>query len=267
MHHKFDIRVINLKRAKKRKKEFITNNSCIDFTFFDAIDGNKLSNNDLVNTRYFIQPLPFHTMGAYGCALSHIKLWEECVIMGTPLTIVEDDAIFRHDFYKQASEVITQAKDFDIILWGFNLDSVLSLDIMPNVSPAFLKFSQSNFRKYTKTFQGDTTAVYPNKLYWSLGIPAYTISPKGAKYFLENVVPIKDFNFDMTILNIDYFDKEVFKLCSEINIGIDVSMARFYKSCSAFVSLPPLAISCNEISESYIHPFNKKNKTSKDIKL
>lgn len=260
MNYNFDIRVINLKRAKKRKKDFIANNSNIDFTFFEAIDGTNLTQTNITDPKYFIQPLPFHTMGTYGCALSHIKLWEECSTLNRPLTIVEDDVIFRHDFYTQASSVLNQTKDFDIILWGFNLDSILSLDIMPNVSPAFLKFSQNSFRKYTKNFQENTISSYPNKLYWSLGIPAYTISPKGAKYFLEQCVPVKDFNFDITILNVEYFDKEVFKLCSEINLGIDISMARLWKSCDAYVSLPPLAISCNETKESYIHPFNKKNK-------
>jgi len=259
MKDDFDIRVISLNRARKRRKEFRENNKDIDFSFFDAVDGNKLTTDDLTNTNYFVQPLPMRTKGAYGCALSHLTLWQECIKTNKNITIVEDDVIFRKDFYNEASKVLYLAEDFDIILWGVNMDSVLSLDIMPKVTPAFLRFSESTFRKHLENFKNETSKAYPHKLFWSLGIPAYTISPKGAKQYIKKCLPLKDFNHDVAILDMQYFDREVIRLCCDNNYGIDVNMAVHYRTSKSYVSLPPLALSPNIKNNSYIHPSNKNN--------
>ena len=50
--------------SRKSRKEFKENNIGIDFKFFDAIDGHKLTINDLTNTNHFVQPLSFRTKGA-----------------------------------------------------------------------------------------------------------------------------------------------------------------------------------------------------------
>ena len=139
------------------------------------------------------------------------------------------------------------------------MDSVLSLDIMPKVTPAFLRFSDSTFRKYAENFKNEITKAYPHRLFWSLGIPAYTISPKGAKYYLEKCIPLKDFSHDIAILDMEYFDREVIRLNCENNYGIDINMAIHYRTTKSYVSLPPLALSKNFKDTSYIHPSNKNN--------
>jgi GR25 family glycosyltransferase involved in LPS biosynthesis len=53
------------------------------------------------------------------------------------LTIAEDDAVFRADFEHEANRVIASlSPDWDMILWGWNFDSILGLEFMKNVSPA-----------------------------------------------------------------------------------------------------------------------------------
>ena len=67
------IRVISLKRSKKRREVFSSLNSHMNFDFYDAIDGSKMTRQMLKGTKLFQTGLPY-TAGAYGAALSHLNL-------------------------------------------------------------------------------------------------------------------------------------------------------------------------------------------------
>ena len=99
------IKVINLKRSKKRRESFLLKNNGLICDFFDAIDGSQLSDAKKNDPNFFVEPLSFPSVGAYGCALSHLSLWKHAIEKNEPLTIAEDDAIFRDDFKIKSENV------------------------------------------------------------------------------------------------------------------------------------------------------------------
>lgn len=261
MTFNFNIKVISLERAKQRRKEFRKHNSHIDFKFTNGIDGMSLPSEVFYDEKFFIQPLDFITKGAYGCALSHINLWDEVIETNKPITIVEDDAIFRKDFYIQANKIIENIPiDYDIINWGINIDSIMSLDIMPNIAPVFCRFSQNSFKDNVETFVNDNTPCYPHKLFYSSGIPAYTLSVNGAKYLKQKCVPFQNFFKQFPVVTFTTQDTEEIEILIQRNEGVDTAMAQVYHSSKSFVSLPPLVLSVNNKFKSDVHPLNSKNK-------
>jgi GR25 family glycosyltransferase involved in LPS biosynthesis len=77
------IKVISLERSIKRREIFSEYNKDIKFDFISAIDGEKL---EKIDNNIFSLPLAFPSMGVYGCALSHLLLWDFSINKNTPLT-------------------------------------------------------------------------------------------------------------------------------------------------------------------------------------
>jgi glycosyl transferase, family 25 len=236
------IRVINLERSVDRKREFIQNNAGLAHEFFPAVDGKLLTERQIGDERLFIKPLPFPSIGAYGVALSHLALWERVIEANQPMTIAEDDAIFRSDFASESGKVLSQLPEsWDIILWGWNFDSILCVTAIANVSPVVMLFNQNSLREQTDSFRKLTLPSHLLKLDKCFGIPAYTISPAGAKKFKAQCFPMKNFELYFPILN-----RKI------PNTGIDVAMNRIYSSTESFVAFPPLAITKNDHGVSTI---------------
>jgi hypothetical protein len=85
--------------------------------------------------------------GVWMRLVSHQAVGALCRFSGN-LTIAEDDAVFRADFEHEANRVIASlSPDWDMILWGWNFDSILGLEFMANVSPAFMRFDQDQMRQ------------------------------------------------------------------------------------------------------------------------
>jgi len=207
------IQVISLQRSLQRKKDFIKNNFGLDYEFFAAVDGKSLKNDELNNNRHFVNPLPFPSLGAYGVALSHLKLWNKAIQNNKSVTIAEDDAIFRFDFKEKSSRI----------------------NSMGGISPSVMVFSQEQLRNNIDNFKSNNSEVYPFKLDKCFGIPAYTISPKGAEIFKAQCFPMKNFELFFPLLN-----RKI------QNTGIDIAMNSIYGKSKSYVSFPPLAVTKNE---------------------
>ncbi len=229
------IKVISLDRSEARRNEFIEMNEGLNYEFISAIDGSTLDKKIIEDTNLFGLGLNY-TSGAKGCALSHLNLWELAIAENQVLTIAEDDAIFREDFFEMANEVISLLSDgWDIIFWGWNFDSILSVDLLPNISKAVMVFDQAMLRNSIPNFRKIKTRCLPIRLDKCLGTPAYSISPAGAKKFKSMCFPLSPFTLEFPRLN--------GKLP---NTGIDFAMNRIYSSTNSFVCLPPLAVTKNE---------------------
>jgi hypothetical protein len=93
-----DIYVINLDRSPERISEFFTVNRNLSATVsrYPAIDGRTFDLDSLVRqglvTKHIVNPDMF-SIGALGCALSNIALWDKAIGSGQSLTVCEDDAI------------------------------------------------------------------------------------------------------------------------------------------------------------------------------
>jgi GR25 family glycosyltransferase involved in LPS biosynthesis len=236
------IQVINLERSLERRNEFIKINAGLNYEFVSGVDGKLLSEGEIKNNQNFIPPLPFPSLGAYGAALSHLQLWELAISNNTALTIAEDDAIFRADFHSKSLEVINQLPaDWDIVLWGWNFDSILSITAMPDISPSVVLFNQDALRNNVGLFRDVKSQPYPFRLDKCFGIPAYTISPKGASVFKSMCFPMKNFELFFPVLN-----RKI------PNTGIDVAMNKIYATANSYVSFPPLVVTKNEHASSTI---------------
>ena len=102
------IRVISLVRADDRRRSIRQQfaKMGLNFEFFDAVDGkNKMGEFGRYKPaqvrKIGAKPL---TWGQLGCFESHYLLWEECVQSGRPMIVVEDDAIFDADRFREFVE-------------------------------------------------------------------------------------------------------------------------------------------------------------------
>jgi glycosyl transferase family 25 len=240
-----NIRVISMESSAERRKTFVNLNKHIKFDFFNAIEGNKLTREFIASTNLFEKNLPY-TAGAFGCALSHLALWDEAITLKKVITIAEDDAIFRLDFESlHEKKVNSLPSDWDFILWGWNFDSILSIDVMPNISPVVMVFDQDQLRNSVDAFQkfsGDATVFKLDKCF---GIPSYSISPSGAAKFKSLCFPLTNFLLFFPLLNRQLQ-----------NSGIDIAMSKIYQTSNSYVAFPPLAITMNDQSITAIQNNN-----------
>jgi GR25 family glycosyltransferase involved in LPS biosynthesis len=246
--NKLNINVINLKYSSERRKIFLNENKHLKFKFFNAIDGNNLSKKYIDSLKLFENNLTY-TLGALGNSLSHLKLWEESIRKNKILTIAEDDAIFRNDFNVQYNKKIKSLpKNWDIILWGWNFDSYLSIKIIPDISPVLMLFDQNKMKNSINNFKKEKNNVNIFNLDKCFGIFSYTISPKGAKKLKSLCFPITNFLFSFPLLN-----KKI------QNKTLDSVMNKFYNSLNSYICFPPLCITKNEHNNSTIRCWEAKS--------
>jgi GR25 family glycosyltransferase involved in LPS biosynthesis len=230
------IRVISLVRHANRRAAFGQRNAHVPFTFFDAIDGRALTAADVEASGAFSPEVKrTYDAHAYGCALSHWHLWKEAAASDEPLTIAEDDAIFRHDFQARFEQVLQSLPaDWDMVLWGWNFDSALLVHPMGSVSPVAMVFEQQQLRRSLDAFQREPAPVQAFRMESAFGLPAYTLSPKGAARMLALCFPLKPLS--------------VFAPVSKhlvANIGVDVAACAAYRQAECFACFPPLAVTPN----------------------
>ncbi len=234
------IKVISLTRTPDRRAEFARRNPGLAYEFFDAVDGAALTRAAVAASGLFQAGLNF-TAGAYGIALSHHRLWQEAAAGEAPLTVAEDDAIFRSDFTQRRHEFLAQLPpDWDIVLWGFNFDAPLSLRL-PFGLPGIFTASHNHIRQAVQNFQSFTGAPSPCRLEFSFGLPAYSISAGGARRFLKELFPLRDYS-------------RVYPLIPKPvrNEGIDIAMNQVYPGAAAFIALPPLVVTPNDRANSTV---------------
>lgn len=235
------IKVISLTRMPERRAEFQRRNPGLAFEFVDAVDGSTLAEEALAAGGLFPPGIDY-TPGARGAALSHLKLWDEAIATGQPLTVAEDDAVFRPDFAAMQAEFLAGlAPGWDLVLWGYNFDSVLSF-WLPFGLRTVLWFDNSQARTALARLGGDSGRPQLYRLEFSFGLPAYSISPAGARRFKAGCFPLRDFTRNYPLV-----PKPV------RNFGIDVAMNQVHALAGAHVCFPPLAITPNERATSTTH--------------
>jgi GR25 family glycosyltransferase involved in LPS biosynthesis len=239
-----DTYLINLDRNSDRLAGFLgTNSHLSNVRRFPAVDGSTISRRQLCERGVFRTEMPAYSDGAVGCALSHLALWREAITQSRPITVLEDDAITNVHFEVEASASIESLPtDWDIILWGWNFDSVLLFNFLPGVSPCLGIFSEPELKTSTSTYQQLHVKPQTFRLQRAFGTLGYSISPRGAEKFANHCLPIREMDVYCSGLN-----------RSVSNFGIDVMMNALYPKVNAFVSFPPLAVSKNEKSVSTVN--------------
>ncbi|MGH6802998.1 MAG: glycosyltransferase family 25 protein [Methyloceanibacter sp.] len=237
-----DLYLINLARSHQRLEEFEQHNKgTIAYSRFAAVDGKLVSRADLTD-KGIVLPGVNYSDGAIGCALSHLGLWELASKEGKIITVCEDDAIFNKNFTEIQSKLLTNlGSNFDLVLWGWNFDSILAFDLLPGVSPCLARFDQASLRTSVDKFRDANFSPKLFRLHRAFGIPSYTVSPVGAEKLKETCFPIRSLNVFFPGLN-----------RALPNNGIDIPMNEAYPRMRALVSFPPLVVTKNDHSTSTV---------------
>ncbi len=236
------ITLLNLDRSCDRLQHFMTVNAHLrNVERFSAIDGQAVSQEEL-RAQGALEGIPPYTPGALGVYLSHLAQWERAVTTGRIQTVAEDDAIFSHAFSTLQPHLVEVAgDDWDFILWGWNFDAFLWVDLIPNVSPAVIRTFQDRLRFGLSEFQEQQLEHSLFKLLHFFGLMCYSVSPRGARRMLDFCIPLRP----MTI-PFPGFDVVI------ENQGMDYMLNGIIPQMNAFVCLPPLVVSENRHETSTV---------------
>jgi len=234
--------LINLDQSTARLEEFRrVNNHMPEIHRFPPVEGASADRLQLIADKVISADL-YYSDGALGCALSHIFFWSAAAESGEAITVVEDDAIIHRRFNEASERLIrTLPCDWDLIMWGWNFDSILLTDILPGVSPCLSTFDQDALRVGADRYTALEFFPQAFRLLRCFGTIAYTISAGGAKRLREQCLPLRPLTVDFPMVNPRF-----------PNNGIDIAMNAVYPSINAYVCFPPLIITKNEHAGSTV---------------
>ena len=225
--------VINLDRCADRFDAFRTRNAHLgSVRRLAAMHGTTVDRLDLQRRGLMTADLNFSD-GAVGCALSHLSLWRGVAAGSRALTVCEDDAVCASDFIAAANKRIAGvADDWDIVLWGWLLNSMLELQIFPG-QPAFLCHGPTP--PGVADFVATSSAPGSGNLFRlnrACGTMCYTISPKGAARLLALCTPLRRARLYLPEAPAGW----------PVD-GIDIMMCLFHPTLNSYISVPPLVMS------------------------
>ncbi len=218
--------VINLPRHSSRQKHIVDELSAneVQFSWVDAVDGEQLSNSELLENTASALSRWFMTPGMIGCFLSHRKCWEKCALSGEPLLVFEDDVVLAPNFKQIVVDAVAQCntnekatgKKWDVLLLGafgcvhprrkYSVCDMICA-VTGGISYGFRSWRKAhhilNLTKGLHTtpseiegkFDADETPPCIHIPMCPYGAHAYIITPKGASKLL-NALPRASYHVD-----------------------------------------------------------------------
>ncbi|WP_418610513.1 glycosyltransferase family 25 protein [Gluconobacter cerinus] len=235
--------VISLASRPDRLAQFNAINAPFldQITVFPATDKNDVSKQACIDAGIVLNDADYDDT-ALAVAMSHLRLWQLCRDIGEPIMVMEDDVHLSPDFWKDREKALTTNPDYDFLALGFNTDWPLEVAFVPGSMKATIIFDEEQ----PKFSQGHAFC-YP-QLSAFAGCCCYVITPPCAKFFMENIFPIKDGYYALR-----YFTSPVCREFTRIrwtNVGIDVAISMVLQDVRSYVCLPPIAIPGNDWSSS-----------------
>lgn len=212
--------------------------TAIPFRHFVGVDGATITSRS--QTRGILaEGATRYSPGAVGCAMSHAALWKQCAASADNFVIFEDDAHIRDDFVNQFYTLIASQRSWDIIFFGCNTDSIVSIpyaggiDFTGQFSTLYPNLGQlAAFTKMTV----DATLL---RLKFSFGLCGYAVSPAGARKLIEKCLPM-----DNRPVQIEPENR------SFPAYSIDCMLISVYPQIDAFICFPPLVMTPNDQATS-----------------
>jgi GR25 family glycosyltransferase involved in LPS biosynthesis len=237
-----NFQVISLDSLADRYLDFLAKNSRDDlsFTKFSAIDGKALNREFLIANGVLSSELNYK-LGALGCAMSHLSLWNQAVQTNTIIHIAEDDAVFRHDLSDHMRRVLGTINDFDLIFWGFNRDLNAAFEI-PGLGGCMAIMEEADIKNEDDliAYQATSCPVFLAKSTRAFGTLSYSISPTGAQKLMTACLPLRPMTQDVSWG--DGIGGSLDLIFN--NVGIDVLMGVIlHQQLNSYLMFPPLAIS------------------------
>lgn len=235
------VHVINLDRDPERLARFHRLNAHLpEVIRLPAVDGSTLDRRELEANGYILAGLRYSN-GSLGCALSHIALWRQAIREQKPITVAEDDAVFAPDFITASGALLGMLPaDWDIVLWGWNFDALLWVEIPEGVSACRIEFNQNHLRENIEVFRTRKYGHAPLRLRHAFGNLCYSVSPAGARTLLDNCLPLGD-----PLVKFPGYGVVI------ENKTFDSTMNRIYPQLKAYACMPPLAVSENRHETSH----------------
>ena len=176
--------------------------------------------------------------------MSQKKVWEECISTAAAVTVAEDDAVFNRHFADKAGTTLAALPpDWDIVLWGWNFDAPLHVEVIAGLKQSYLRFDGRRLGPRLHEFQEMDYRVMPFRLLGVFGMPCYSISPQGARRLSELCFPLRREPVPVPSLGRNL-----------PNATLDTLMNKHYGSLKAYVAMPPLVWTENDKRASDIHP-------------
>ncbi len=228
--------VINLAREPKKFENFLKLNSgCqIDFRRYEACDGAALSEAEAVEMKVVLPGKKF-TKGSIGCAISHFRLWQQCIEKGEPMLVFEDDAAIRNDFNEAFPKLLAGLEGWDYLTFGYNTDSILDIEIARGMSSAVAFTPNYPSEQTLKDFVRSAKPAAAYRLNNCFGTCGYAISPAGAKRLSRLCFPMDNRSITIAAL------KRTFPA-----FNFDCILNDVYPKIEAYASYPPLVLPKND---------------------
>jgi glycosyl transferase family 25 len=228
--------VINLAREPKKFENFLKLNggSKIDFRRYDACDGAAASEAEAVSMKIVVPGTKF-TKGSIGCAISHFRLWQQCIEKGEPILVFEDDAAVRNDFNEIFPRLLAGLEGWDYLTFGYNTDSILDIEIANGITSAIAFSPNYPSEQALKDFVHSAKPASAYRLNNCFGTCGYAISPAGAKKLSKLCFPMNNRSITIAAL------KRTFPA-----FNFDCILNDVYPKIDAYVSYPPLVVPKND---------------------
>lgn len=235
--------VLNLERREDRRAQFRHWNAetpGLRFEFVKAVDSIELDVEQVRRATLLTEDAQIPA-GHLACALSHRSILLKAQSEERPFFICEDDAVFRLDFYSQWMIILSQLPtDWDIVLFGYNFDSAISMELIPGVQSFLSAFDNKPIdsrmlSQFRQCFQG----VLLRRLANAFGTLAYAVSPKGAEKLLNSCFPLRN-----DVVPIPCLHRAVRAF------SLDCLMNKYYRDWNAYAAFPPLAVTPNDKLQS-----------------
>ena len=180
--------------------------------------------------------------GSIDRALSHIRLLQDAVTNNEMYLILEDDAKLHKDFDRLLESMLSNQKEFDFMLLGFNFDSYVF--VKDDESPTGVlkhSFSQTSLVDSWDELAHTIPLPQPRKLLNGWGLGATLTSPAGAQKILTHLR-----EFESEFINIGDLS-----ITTEVK-SFDAILNPLYRELQAYVAVPPIVWFKNLKSESKI---------------
>jgi GR25 family glycosyltransferase involved in LPS biosynthesis/tetratricopeptide (TPR) repeat protein len=211
---------------------------------WQAVDGRRLDLTQVVVSGLYSEAglqVKGLTAGTIGCAASHRRLWESCVISGTPMLILEDDVVTHLGLEGFIEGNRARLEACDIALFGCNTDSVLQARTAQGVTLTAVMQPAHPTREWITSALARTDPDHSTFLELSkaCGLCCYWITPEGARFLLEHCFPLSEYTTFMPLLRRQL-----------PSIAIDWKLCGLYARMNSLVVYPFLVFTPNADSST-----------------
>ena len=247
--------VVSLDRQPEKFERFLKRNEgCgIAFERFPAVDGLKLTDEEVM-AMGIVAPGSRFAPGTVGGTASMARIWKQVAQQDEPALVFEDDCTIRHDVNARLAALLPSLGDWDVLVLGYNTDSILDLELAPAMTStstpgleslpsmkAMMVFKPGHADDLTDAvFQRSTSQVAAFRLNNCFGPGGYVLSPAGARRMYPYFFPM-----DNRVVTIEALGNRALT-----TMGADMMGNSVYRFVKAYACFAPLVVPRNDAANS-----------------